>query len=160
MKRILILTLLFTACVSAQITVEGFLNEPFDKTIASVKGQNRDKKVEESDVAMYKGLVYYDWMEPISVRIGYLFEKDGKQAGKVLGNGKGNEEDAEAFFTAAKATLIKKYGTEYAESSMLGMTSLAWNHVRGCSVTLTRRKLKTTLTIFSRSTEDRSTPSN
>jgi hypothetical protein len=152
MKRILILTLLFTAYASAQITVDGFLNESFDKTIASVKEQNREKKIEESDVMVYKALVYYDWMEPISVRVGYLFDKDGKETGKVLGNGKGAEEDAETFFNNAKAALIKKYGTDYAESSMLGITTLAWTHVKGCSITLSRKKLKTTLTIFSKST--------
>jgi hypothetical protein len=150
MRYILVLTLLFAANVYGQITIDGFLNESSDKTIASVKQQHQDKKIEESDVMIYTGLTYYDWMDPISVRVAYLFGKDGKQQGKVLGNGNGTEGDAKTFFTMAKIALVKKYGTDYKESSMMGMTTLAWNPGNGSSINLTQRKLRTTITIFSK----------
>lgn len=150
MKHILILTLLFSINALSQVTIEKFLNEPFDNTVASIREKNRDKKIEEQDVMIYTGLMYYDWLEPISVRVGYLFSKDGNQKGKVLANGKGIEEDAQTFFNLSKAALIKKFGADYAESSMLGTTTFAWNHVDGYSIMLTRKKLKTTLTMFSK----------
>jgi hypothetical protein len=150
MKHLLILTLLFSVNAFSQMTIESFLNEPFDKSIASVREENREKKIEEQDVMIYTGLMYYDWMDPFSVRVGYLFAKDGKQKGKVLGNGKGIEEDAQAFFRLTKAALIKKFGSDYAENSMLGTTTLAWNHIDGYSVMLTGKKLKATLTMFSK----------
>ena len=64
-----------------------------------------------------------------------MFEKDGKEVGKAPGNGKGNEENADPFFKVAKAGLTKKYGTDYTGTGMPGLTTLAWNHVTGCSVT-------------------------
>ena len=150
MRAILFLTLLFSATLTAQLKIETFLNEPFDNTIVGVKEKNSNKKIEESDVMIYTGLIYYDWMDPISVRVGYLFGKDGQQKGKVLSNGSGTEDDARTFFEMIKAALIKKYGTDYAESGLMGFTTLAWNHVNGYSLTLSQKKSKATFTIFCR----------
>ena len=150
MKKIIVLIILFSASGFAQATIENFLNEPFTNTAASIREKHPDKRIEEQDVMIYTVLTYYDWIEPISIKVGYMFGKDGSQKGKVIANAKNSEEDAQKFYDMAKAALIKKYGTNHTEKSLMGMDGLSWNNIEGWSVMLARKKGKATITLFRR----------
>ncbi len=65
-----------------------------------------------------------------------MFTKDGKQNAKVISNGKDNEEDSQKLFEMLEALLIKKYGSNYSENSMMGITMISWKGVENYTVTL------------------------
>jgi hypothetical protein len=131
--------------LSAQFSLETFLNEPFDKDLTSIKEKLVDKKIEEKDLMNYKTILYYDWLEPISVKVGFMFKKDGRQSGKVIANGKDNEEDSQKLFDMSKTLLIKKYGNNYSENSMMGITMISWKGIENYAVTLSRKSGRTML---------------
>ncbi len=133
--------------IYSQFSIEKFIDEPFNHNISSVQDSIK-KKVIEKEVMNYKGILYYDWMEPISIKVGYLFEKNGKQNGKVIGNGKDKPEEAKILFDKLKEILIKKYGSNVSENSMLGLTMLMWKEIDGISIMLTSKEEKTMLTII------------
>jgi hypothetical protein len=134
--------------LSAQFSLETFLNEPCDNSIESIKVKLADKNLEEKEVKNYKALMYYDWLEPISIKVGYLFSKDGRQNGKVISNGKDDEGDAQKLFDISKFVLIKMYGNDFSETSMFGITMISWKVIEGRSVMLTIKGSKTMLTIM------------
>ncbi len=105
-------------------------------------------KIEEKVIMNHKALLYYDWLEPISLKVGYMFTKEGKQIGKVISNGKEIEEDSQKLFDISKSALIKKYGNKYSENSMIGVTMLMWKGLEGYTVMLTRKAEKTIVTVF------------
>ncbi|MCX7876879.1 MAG: hypothetical protein N2321_12045 [Melioribacteraceae bacterium] len=150
LKVFLLIIFVSSLNLFAQFSLETFLNEPFDQTTTSIKEKIVDKKIEEKEIMNYKALLYYDWVDPISLKVGYMFTKEGKQNGKVVSNGKENEEDAQKLFDISKATLINKYGNKYSENSMMGVTMLMWKGIERYTVMLSRKGDKTMLTVISK----------
>ncbi|MFA5805162.1 MAG: hypothetical protein WC879_11000 [Melioribacteraceae bacterium] len=150
LKIFMVLILVSSIKLFAQFSIETFLNDPFDQTTTTIKEKLADKKIEENDVMNYKGIIYYDWLDPISIKVGYLFTKGGKQNGKVISNGKGNEDDAQKLFDISKIVLINKYGNNFSENSMLGLTMITWKGVEGYTVMLSRKGEKTMLMVLSK----------
>ncbi|MBU2508687.1 MAG: hypothetical protein KJ799_18495 [Bacteroidetes bacterium] len=147
--KIILTILLFCSTEQfAQFSIEKFLNEPFNQTYDSVKEKYSDKKSEEKNVMNFKSIMFYDWLEPISIKVGYMFTKDGNQNGKVLTNGKETDADSEKFLVLLKAALINKYGSDFSDKSMLGITMINWNSVEGYSVMVMKESTHTMLTII------------
>lgn len=134
--------------LSAQFSLESFLAEPFNNTINSIKERLHDKDLEEKEIKNYKAVMYYDWLEPISIKAAYIFTTEGLQNGKMISNGKENVGDAINFFNISKAVLIKMYGSNYSENNILGVKMLSWSDVEGCSVMLVIKGSKTMLTVM------------
>jgi hypothetical protein len=150
LKTFVILMIISSLKLFAQFSLETFLNDPFDQTIITIKEKHVDKKIEEKEVMNHKALLCFDWLEPVSIKVGYLFTKDGKQNGKIISNGKEKEEDAQKLFDMAKGVLIKKFGNNYAENNMLGVTMIMWKEIVGYTVMLTRKGEKTMLAVLSK----------
>ncbi len=134
--------------LSAQFSIETFLNEPCDNTTESVKQKLAGKTLEEKEIKNYKALMYYDWLEPISIKVGYLFTKEGRQNGKMISNSKDDEGDAQKLFDISKFVIIKMYGNDYSETNMFGITMISWKGMEGFSVILTMKGTKTMLAIM------------
>ena len=150
LKIFIVITLVSSIKLFAQFSIETFLNDPFDQTTTTIKEKHADKKIEENNVMNYKGIMFYDWLDPISIKVGYLFTKDGKQNGKVISNGKENEDDAQKLFDLSKIVLINKYGNKFSENSMLGLTMITWKGIEGYTVMLSRKGEKTMLMVLSK----------
>ncbi|MBU1298894.1 MAG: hypothetical protein KKG06_12145 [Bacteroidetes bacterium] len=147
-KIILLFILLSTSNIFGQFSFESFLSESFTYTLSSIKSNLADKKIEEKEVMNYKAVMYYDWLDPISIKVGYLFSSEGTQKGKIIANAKKKEEDAVKLFSAAKNFLTKKYGNEFSENSMRGMTFINWKGVEDFSIVLTHKGDKTMVTVL------------
>ncbi|MCX6175168.1 MAG: hypothetical protein NTZ27_10480 [Ignavibacteriales bacterium] len=126
------------------------MNDPFDQTTTTIREKLVDKKIEEKEIMNYKALMYYDWLEPISIKVGYMFTKDDKQNEKVITTGKEKEDDAQKLFDISKVALTKKYGNNYSENSMLGLTMITWKGIEGYLVMLSQKGEKTMLIIMSK----------
>jgi hypothetical protein len=147
-KIFLFLLFLFSIEASAQFSIESFLDEPIDKNFKDAKIQLSDKKIEEKQVMNFVGINYYEWLDPFSLKISYLFDDKGKQKGKALGNGRENKEDAVKLFEILKKQLIKKYGPNISENSMMGMTIVQWKGVDNYTVMLSTKDGSTMLMIL------------
>lgn len=66
----------------------------------------------------------------------------------MVSNAKDNQEEAVKAFEIFKNTLIKKIGSNYSDTNFMGMTMLIWKNVEGVTVMLTRKDVKTMLTIL------------
>ncbi|KAF0153051.1 MAG: hypothetical protein FD143_491 [Ignavibacteria bacterium] len=148
LKMALALVLLSFTTLMAQFSLETFLSDPFDQTITNIKEKHADKTIEEKEMMNFKVLMYYEWLEPISIKVGYMFTEEGKQKGKTLVNGK--DEDAQKLFGMTKALLLKKYGNKYSENSMLGVTMIMFKSEEGYSIMLTQKGEKTSLVVVSK----------
>ncbi len=148
LKVFVFLILIPSIKLFGQFSLETFLNDPFDQTSTAIKEKLADKKIDEKEIMSYKAFMYYDWLEPLSIKVGYVFTKEGKQNGKVISNGRDKEEDAQKLFDISKTALIKKYGNNYSENSMLGLTMIMWKGIEGYIVLLSRKGEKTMLTVF------------
>ena len=148
LKTTLLCVLLFSIKLSAQFSLETFLNEPFDQNMTSAKEKLIDKNIEVGEVMSYKTILYHDWLEPLSVKIGFMFTRDGEQIGKVISNGKDDKEDSRKLFEIVKAFLVKKFGNNYLEKSMMGLTMLQWKGIYAYTVMLTVKDGKTMLTVL------------
>lgn len=148
LKTIIVFVFLFSANLSAQFSIKTFLNEPLDQSMASIKEKLAGKKIEEKEVKNFKSILYYDWLDPISVKVGYLFTPEGKPNGKVLSNGNKTEEDSQKLFDMSKASLIKKYGSNFSENSMMGITMLHWAGLENSAIMLSHKGETTMLTVM------------
>ena len=148
LKTTLLCVILVSIKLSAQFSLETILDEPFDQNMTSAKERLIDKNIEVGEVMSYKTILYYDWLEPLSVKIGFMFTKDGEPIGKVISNGKENEEDSRKLFDIAKAQLVKKFGDNYLERSMMGLTMLQWKDIYAYTIMLTLKGGKTMLTVL------------
>ena len=140
--------LLFNASVSAQFSAEKFINDPFTQNISSLKDSLGNKVYEESEVKELSTITYYDWLEPVSIKITYMFQKDGAQVGKYVSNAKQNKEDAEKTFNLLKRILTNKYGPSYTETSLLGVTMLMWKSDKSSTFMLIRKGASAKLTVM------------
>lgn len=144
----MLLLFMLAVKVNAQFNLDAFIDEPLNNKYDEIKNRFADRKIEEKEVMNFKALTYFDWIEPVSVKIGYLFSSDNKQKGKVVSNAKDNQEEAVKAFEIFKNTLIKKIGSNYSDTNFMGMTMLIWKNVEGVTVMLTRKDVKTMLTIL------------
>ncbi|NWF51350.1 MAG: hypothetical protein HXY49_12505 [Ignavibacteriaceae bacterium] len=147
-KLVLFLLFLFSIETSAQFSIEAFIDEPLDKNFKEAKIQLADKKIEEKPAMNFVGISYYEWFDPFSLKISYLFDDEGKQKGKALRNGKENEDDAMKLFEIFKKQLIKKFGSNISENNMMGMTMLQWKGVEKYTVMLSRKDSHTMLMVL------------
>lgn len=148
LKVALLFLILFYASVSAQFFAERLITATFTQNITSLKDSLGNKAFEESEVKELTTITYYDWFEPVSIKITYMFKKDGAQAGKFISNAKQNEEDAEKTFNLLKRILVNKYGSSYTETSLLGLTMLMWNVDKNATVMLIRKGTTAKLTVM------------
>jgi len=151
MKTLKLTFLLFVLrylTLSAQFSVIAFLDEPLNKTFSEVKEQLTDKKIEENSEGTFNLITYYDWLEPVSIKINFMFKKDGKPVSKVISNAKGTEEDEQKLFNILNGELIKKYGQSISQKSLFGLTAYSWGGIGGSVVTLTHGNKKTLLMIM------------
>lgn len=142
------LILIFHSSVSAQFFAEELINKPLTQNISSLKDSLGNKAYEESEVKELTTITYYDWLEPISIKITYMFKKDGAQVGKFISNAKQNEEDAEKTFNLLKRILVNKYGTNFTETSLLGLTMLMWKSDQSSTIMLIRKGTSAKLTVM------------
>lgn len=143
----LISLFVFDGVINAQFSVEKFLDEKMDYDYKSVKMKFKDKDLEETTITKFKSLVYFDYMDPISIKVGYLFDNNGNQKGKVIMNGKENEKDAEALFDMLLPVLEKKFSDNYSKSNIGNLVMINWKGLKDLSVILSRQDKKTMLTI-------------
>jgi hypothetical protein len=139
LKIVISFLFLFSIQIFGQFSIDKFLDESFNQTLSSLKDSLSDKKFEEKETMSYKSIMYYDWLEPISIGVGFTFKKDGNIFAKMIGNGKEKAEDADKFFNIVKDILIKRYGPNYSENSMLGMTMIMWKGVDKFSLMLSKK---------------------
>lgn len=131
-----------------QISTTQFIGEQFTKNISSFKDSLKLKPIEESEFKEITTLSYYEWLEPISVKVSYLFNKTGQQIGKYLTNGKQNDDDADKLFLMLKNTLVKEFNLGYTETSLLGVTMLTFQSAKGVTILLVRKGETTKCTIM------------
>lgn len=138
-KSFLIFSLILASNTFGQLSIEKFINETYDNDISMIKEAIKDKVYEEKENKGTKSITYYDWINPISVKIGYIFDKEGKQRGRMLLNGKENETESKRFFEIFKKELVKIYGKDFSEMSMFGAVLLQWKNVKNFKVMLSRK---------------------
>ena len=154
-KLVLILSIFLISDSFAQISIDQFINSSYDNDIVSIKETIKDKKIEEKEYKESKSITYYDWVNPISVKVGYIFDKDGKQRGRMLLNGKENETESKRAFEIFKKELVKIYGNDFSEMSMFGAVLLQWKNVKDFKVMLSRKDDKAALFIMKDSGENK-----
>lgn len=146
-KFFLIAFIFFSQIASAQFLLEKFLDEPFNHTISSMQTKLKDKEIEETTILKYKSIVYFDYIEPVSIKVGYLFDHDGAQKGKAIMNGKENHKDAETLFNILLTALEKKFSKNYSKAELGKMLMINWKGLKDLSVILSKQDDKTMLTI-------------
>lgn len=145
---LILITLIFTHHnLEAQFLIEKFLDEPFNHTLKTIQSKLKDKETEETTILKYKSVVYFDYIEPVSIKVGYLFDIDGSQKGKAIMNGKENQKDAETLFNILLEALEKKFSKNYSKAELGNMIMLNWKGLKGLSVILSKQENKTMLTI-------------
>lgn len=144
---ILAITFIFIQSSNAQFSLEKFLDEPFNLNYKTVKLALKGKELEETIILKYKSVVYYDFLEPVSIKVGYMFDVDNTHKGKTIMNGKENEKDAEKLFEILLAALEKKYSKNYSKTEIGNMIMINWKGLKDLSVILSRQANKTILTI-------------
>ncbi|MDP2038730.1 MAG: hypothetical protein Q8L04_15215 [Ignavibacteria bacterium] len=148
LKVVLLFIILFYASISAQFFAERLITDPFTQNISSLKDSLGTKAFEESEIKELTTITYYDWLEPVSIKITYMFKKDGAQVGKFISNAKQNEEDAEKTYNLLKRILVNKFGSSYTETSLLGLTMLMWKGDQNATVMLIRKGTSSKLTVM------------
>ncbi|MCX8057599.1 MAG: hypothetical protein N3F03_08330 [Ignavibacteria bacterium] len=148
-KTLLMLIGLFTLTQNsiAQFSIEKFLDEPFSYTYKSIQAKLKDKDTEETTILKFKSIVYFDYLEPVSIKVGYLFDVDGTQKGKAIMNGKENSKDADILFEVLLSALEKKFSKNYSKAELGNMTMINWKGLKDLSVILSKQENKTMLTI-------------
>jgi hypothetical protein len=136
---VLLILILFKVEIIAQFSIDNFFDGSFNRTYTSVKDSLAEKKFTEKNAMGIKTIMYYDYYEPLSVQIGYMFKEDGNLMGRIIGNGKEDEESANKLFDIFKKLLIEKFGSIYTSNSMLGVTMLSWSGNDRYSVMLTKK---------------------
>lgn len=140
--------ILFTIqTASAQFSLDKFLDEPFNYNYKTIHSKLKDKDVEETTILKFKSVVYFDFLEPVSIKVGYLFDIDGSQKGKAIMNGKENSKDAETLFDILLNSLEKKFSKNYSKVELGNMVMLNWKGLKDLSVILSKQDNKTMLTI-------------
>lgn len=148
LKNGMIALLLFSSSLFAQISLDYFLSDSLHESLFSIKSQLVDKKLEERQQSSFNILIYYDWIEPISVKISLLFNKDSNVlTGKGISNVK-DSEDAQTLFNKAMEALVKKYGPSINNTTLMGMTTYSWSGIGGSAIVLSHKDNKTTLLIM------------
>ena len=145
---VLLILVLFKVEIVAQFSIDNFLDGSFNRTYTSVKDSLAEKKIEEKQSMGIKTLMYYDYYEPLSIQIGFMFKPDGNLLGRVIGNGKEDEESANKLFDILKKLLIEKFGAIYTSNSMLGVTMLSWTGNDHYSVMLTKKGEETMMMLM------------
>jgi len=147
--KLAIIILLFCGIeIYAQFSIETFLNEPIDQTMTSIKEKLSDKKLVENLDGTFNILTYFDWMEPVSIKINFMFKKNGNQVSKSISNAKESEDEAKKLFDILNAALIKKYGNSVSQKSLFGVTAYSWYGAGGSVITFAQRSNKTILMIM------------
>jgi hypothetical protein len=142
-KKTILLLAFYISSISAQFKFENFINESFDNDLISIKEQIKEKKFEEKENKGIKSITYYDWVNPISIKVGYIFDKEGKQKGRMILNGKENETESKKAFEIFKKEIIKIFGKDFSEMNMFGATILQWKNLKEYKVILSRKDNKT-----------------
>lgn len=143
-----LIVILFTSeILDAQFSLEKFLDEPFNYNYKTIDSKLKDKQIEETTILKFKSVVYFDFIEPISIKVGYLFDTDGSQKGKVIMNGKESEKDAETLFDILLNTLEKKFSKNYSKAELGNMKMINWKGLKDLSIILSKQENKTMLTI-------------
>jgi hypothetical protein len=144
---VLVLTFIFGQSLFAQFSIEKFLDEPLNFNYKAIKSILKDKELEETTILKYKSVIYNDFLEPLSIKVGYMFDVDNSQKGKTIMNGKENEKDAERLFEILLSALEKKFSKNYSKTELGNMTMINWKGLKDLSVILSRQANKTMLTI-------------
>lgn len=147
-KAIVVFFVILVSNSFGQLSVEKFINETYDNDLLIIKELIKGKNFEEKENKGMKSITYFDWINPISVKIGYIFDKEGKQRGRMLLNGKENETESKKAFELFKKELVKIYGNDFSEMSMFGAILLQWKNVKDFKVMLSRKDDKAALFIM------------
>ena len=147
-KLVMVVSLFCCIEIYAQFSIETFLNEPLDQTMTSMKEKLSDKKFVENLDGTFNILTYFDWLEPISIKINIMFKKDGNQISKSISNAKESEDEAKKLFDILNAALIKKFGNSVFQKSLFGVTVYSWYGTGGSAITFAQRSNKTILMIM------------
>lgn len=133
--------------VNAQFSLDKFLDEPFNYNYKTIYSKLKDKDLEETTILKFKSVVYFDFIEPVSIKVGYMFDDDGLQKGKAIMNGKENSKDAETLFDILLKSLEKKFSKNYSKAELGNMVMINWKGLKDLSIILSKQENKTMLTI-------------
>lgn len=150
MLRYLIISIIFlfiNQSLVAQFSIEKFLDEPFNYNYKTIHSKLKDKELEETTILRLKSIVYFDFLNPVSIKVGYLFDVDGSQKGKVIMNGKENSKDADLLFEILLNVLEKKFSKNYSKAELGNMVMVNWKGLKEFSVILSKQENKTMMTI-------------
>jgi hypothetical protein len=145
---LVLITLLFiNQNLLAQFSLDKFLDEPFNYNYKSISAKLKDKETEETTILKFKSVVFFDYLEPVSIKVGYMFDVDGSQKGKVIMNGKESSKDAETLFDILLKSLEKKFSKNYSKTELGNMVMINWKGLKDLSVILSKQENKTMLTL-------------
>ncbi len=150
MLRFLIISitcLFINQSLVAQFSLEQFLDEPFNYDYKTIHLKLKNKEIEETTILKFKSVVYFDYLNPVSIKVGYLFDVDGSQKGKVIMNGKENSKEADLLFEILLNALEKKFSKNFSKAELGNMVMFNWKGLKDLSVILSKQENKTMLTI-------------
>lgn len=136
----------FIATCTAQFSLEKFFDEPISGNYETLKAKIKSKNPFEEEIVKFRSLVYYNTIESIPVKVGYLFD-DGSQKGKVITNSKEDEKNAAQLFDILLKVLEKKFGTNYSKNDIGSMIMVNWKGMDTLSIILSKKMKRTILTI-------------
>lgn len=148
LKLFIVLLLLLSVQIAAQFSLDKFIDEPINSTLDEMKQNLSDKKLTQDQQKSFIFLSFYDWIEPVSVKVTYMFKENGTQTGKILSNSKTDEQDSKIFFDLVYNALVKKYGESLNKNSLFGATAYSWYGKGGSVISLTHKSDKTILMIM------------
>ena len=147
-KAALLLSILFSIKIYSQFSLDRFITDPLDKTLVSVKDSLAGRLTEINFRNNLTGIKYYDWIAPVSIRVLFLFNKDGREVSKGISNAKNSKKDVQILFNIIFKELTNKFGGYMTKNSLFGVTRYSWLGVNGDLIALMCEPDRAKLTII------------
>ena len=145
LKIIPLFLILISAVGYAQFSLATFLSDSLTKPISVVKKTLDNEKIIENTNGKYDRITYFSWLNPVSIKVNYMFKKDGSFAARSISNAKDNKEDGQELFNIVDSVLTKKYGESMTHRSLLGVEMYGWAGPGGALIGLSRKADRTEL---------------
>lgn len=138
-KAIILFVILSSFCVNillAQSLIYEFINSNWEIKEPELKKSLITKQLSIKELFNIRKISYYDWLEPVSLKITYVFENDGEIIGKIMANAKKDTAEKNILYNILKPTIIKLLGKNNSSQSLMGAEILAWEIPNKFSLTL------------------------
>jgi hypothetical protein len=139
LKIIPLFLILVSAEAYAQFSLDTFLSDSLTKPISVVKKALNNEKTTENTKGKFDRITYFSWLNPVSIKVDYMFKKDGGFAARSISNAKDTKEDGQQLFNIVDSLLTKKYGKSMTHRSLLGVEMYGWAGVGGALIGLTKK---------------------